>query len=52
MNRFYWTSLIPLLYTLILLFMACLSGFFSISGLIFFSLFLLHSFAYYAFRGK
>jgi hypothetical protein len=42
----------PLLYTLILLFMACLSGFFSISGLIFFSLFLLHSFAYYAFRAS
>ena len=52
LNRFHWTSLMPLLYTLILLFMACLSGFFSISGLVFFSLFLLHSFAYYAFRGK
>lgn len=51
LNRFHWTQAMPLLYTLLLLFMACLSGFFSISGLVFFFLFVFHSFAYYAFRG-
>ena len=51
-SRFHWTQAMPWLYTTLLLFMSCLSGYFSISGLVFFILFIFHSFAYYAFRCK
>lgn len=40
----------PSLYTLLLLFMSCISGYFSLSGSIYFILFIMHSFAYYGLR--
>jgi len=39
-------------YTLLLLLMSVIVGYFTVSGAIFFCLFLLHSAAYYGFRGK
>lgn len=44
--------LMPVLYTALLLYMACLAGYFSLSGICFFALFIMHSYAYYGFRGK
>jgi len=42
----------PWLYTTLLLLMSCILGYFTISGGIYFLLFLLHSFAYYGFRDR
>lgn len=42
--------LTPYLYTALLVYMSTLAGNFSISGAVFFVLFLLHSFAYYGYR--
>ena len=42
----------PYIYTCLLLYMACLAGYFSISGAAYFFLFILHTFAYYGYRGK
>jgi hypothetical protein len=42
--------LMPILYTALLLYMACLAGYFSLSGICFFVLFIMHSYAYYGFR--
>ena len=52
LGRFHWTMLMPVLYTALLLYMACLAGYFSLSGICFFVLFIMHSYAYYGFRGK
>jgi magnesium-transporting ATPase (P-type) len=48
--KFHWTMLTPYLYTALLVYMSTLAGNFSISGAVFFILFLLHSFAYYGYR--
>jgi hypothetical protein len=50
LGRFHWTMLMPILYSILLLYMACLAGYFSLSGICFFVLFILHSYAYYGFR--
>ena len=44
--------LMPFLYSALLLYMACLAGYFSLSGICFFALFIMHSYAHYGFRGK
>ena len=51
-GKFHWTMLMPPLYTFLLLFMSCISGYFTLSGAAYFILFIMHSFAYYGFRGK
>jgi len=50
LGRFHWTLLMPYLYTFLLLMMSCLLGYFTISGGIYFCLFILHSYAYYGYR--
>jgi hypothetical protein len=52
LGRFHWTMLMPILYSILLLYMACLAGYFSLSGICFFFLFIMHSYAYYGLRGK
>lgn len=51
-GKFHWSMLMPPLYTFLLLFMSCISGYFTLSGAAYFILFIMHSFAYYGFRGK
>ena len=51
-GSFHWTQLMPPIYTTLLILMSCLLGYFTVIGGLYFLLFILHSFAYYAFRGK
>ena len=53
-GRFHWASLMPAVYTALLLFLSVLTpgGYFTISGLVFFILFIVHCFAYYGYRSK
>lgn len=50
LGSFHWTLLMPYLYTLLLVLVSCVLGHFSVSGAVFFALFILHSFAYYGYR--
>ena len=52
LGRFHWTILVPYVYSFTLILFSCIVGYFSISGLVLFILFLLHGFAYFMFRGK
>jgi hypothetical protein len=50
LGRFHWTQMMPTVYSVLLILVSCLLGYFSISGFVFFLLFVLHSAAYYGYR--